>query len=79
MLIKFYSIQINKISSDMNNDLPWDDETIERLNKHQKDNRLHPYTCPNIEGNCADIDRPLIATKDGWVCKCGKYTQNWHH
>jgi hypothetical protein len=21
----------------------------------------------------------LIATKNGWVCPCGKYTQNWAH
>lgn len=21
----------------------------------------------------------LIATENGWICPCGKYTQNWHN
>jgi len=30
-----------------------------------------PYTAEN-EG-------VLIATKDGWICPCGKYKQDWFH
>lgn len=32
---------------------------------------------PNI--SYADSEGILKATKDGWVCPCGEYTQNWAH
>lgn len=56
---------------------PWSPELVEALNKHQKRNDIHPYTC----GNGSHV---LTATTDGWVCeecrKQGKeYRQDWCH
>lgn len=43
---------------------------------------IHPFTCCSHEG-CERLKQPnegaLIPTTDGWVCPCGKYTQNWCH
>lgn len=57
------------------------DKKIDELNKHQKDGRFHPYTCDRKGVNCTvnDDDGVLIATKEGWICPCGSYKQNWHH
>lgn len=56
--------------------VPWTAEQVEALNRVQGDPRLHPYTCPGDNGVlCAD--RLLLATPDGWVCNCGRYTQDW--
>lgn len=59
---------------------PWSDETVARLNEYQKTGTLsvHPYTCPGDYKVCAN-QRELIATTNGWVCACGKYTQKWAH
>lgn len=54
------------------------DERVSALNAHQCDRRFHPYTCPGDYPECAD-QRELVATRDGWVCKCGKYRQQWAH
>ena len=55
---------------------PWSEETINRLNEFQKKGTFHPYTCPGDYKVCVN-HRELIATRDGWICKCGKYTQKW--
>jgi hypothetical protein len=55
---------------------PWSDETVARLNESQKDPLRHPYTCPGDYKVCAN-QRELIATTNGWICACGKYTQKW--
>jgi hypothetical protein len=57
---------------------PWSDETVARLNAEQKDWTRHPYTCPGDYKECTG-QRELIATTNGWVCACGKYTQKWAH
>lgn len=62
----------------MRDNTPWSDATVARLNAQQKDSNFHPYTCPGNYQTCAD-QRELIATADGWVCRCGKYTQKWAH
>lgn len=42
----------------------------------------HPFTCCSHEG-CNRAEQPdegaLIPTNEGWICPCGKYTQNWCH
>ena len=57
---------------------------IQNLNLFQKSSIMHPFTCSGH--NIAECERSsgvsegvLIATADGWVCPCGKYTQNWAH
>ena len=57
---------------------PWSDETVARLNEYQKNRTFHHYTCPGDYKVCAN-QRELIATTNGWVCVCGKYTQKWAH
>jgi hypothetical protein len=57
---------------------PWSDDLVRALNERQKDYRYHPYTCPGDHKACAN-QRELIATTNGWVCACGKYTQKWAH
>ena len=51
---------------------------VAMLNLHQQDERFHPYTCPGDFDECEN-QRKLIPTNDGWVCACGKYTQDWAH
>ena len=57
---------------------PWDDETVARLKAWQEDARWHPYTCPGNRPHC-HFDRNLIPTREGWVCACGEYKQDWAH
>ena len=50
---------------------PWDQETVNGLNRWQSRGVFHPFTCEN--------GHDLVATPDGWVCwieTCG-YTQDW--
>lgn len=56
----------------------WSADLVSMLNAHQADIRVHPYTCPGDYDECKD-QRELVATADGWICKCGKYTQKWAH
>lgn len=58
-------------------------EEVERLNKEQKRNDRHPYTCDRRSKECEvnqtprEKDGVLIATENGWVCPCGKYKQDY--
>ena len=60
-------------------------EEVERLNKEQKRNDRHPYTCDRRSKECEVNQTPrdykkdgvLIATENGWVCPCGKYKQDY--
>lgn len=55
--------------------VPFTDETVRRLNEHQKRGDRHPFTCGNEhEGN-----NVLTATTRGWVCPTCDYTQEWAH
>jgi len=70
---------------------PFTDEQVKSLNEFQKKGRFHPFTCcspsnikeckrRNNEGDTwEEKEGMLIATKDGWVCPCGKYKQDWAH
>ena len=56
--------------------IPWTGEVVDMLNAQQNDNTRHPYTCPGDYSVCEN-QRELIATCNGWVCRCGRYTQDW--
>ena len=70
---------------------PFTKEQVEKLNNYQKSGRFHPFTCCSPENipECMrrnktgktyeDNDGLLLATEQGWVCPCGKYTQDWVH
>jgi hypothetical protein len=66
---------------------PFTEWQVENLNKFQELGKFHPFTCngkaveceKNLNPRDYSKDGVLIATKDGWVCPCGKYTQNWAH
>jgi hypothetical protein len=63
----------------------WSNEEVDSLNKYQNGGHFHPFTCcgPSEIKECERISGKseglLIATENGWVCPCGKYTQNWAH
>jgi hypothetical protein len=62
----------------MKSKAPWTPEEVDRLNRYQKAAEFHPFTCPGDKPGCQD-QRALIATTEGWVCKCGEYRQAWAH
>lgn len=57
---------------------PWTDKQVESLNAFQRDGRFHPFTCPGERMECLP-DRTLVATPNGFVCRCGEYVQKWAH
>ena len=58
--------------------VPWSDAQVEALNGWQAAGRFHPFTCPGDKPEC-DGRRELVATAEGWVCRCGEYRQDWAH
>jgi hypothetical protein len=63
---------------------PFSPEQVEKLNQYQKEGKFHPFTCcsqddKECERSSGRGEGLLTATVDGWVCPCGKYTQNWAH
>ena len=69
---------------------PYIEEQVKRMNEFQKSGKLHPFTCdgrPFIPDKySAHMERSRVicpnegileATKDGWVCRCGMYFQDW--
>lgn len=56
---------------------PWTEEQVVVLNRFQANGAFHPFTCPGKDSGCER--RELTATKDGWVCHCGEYKQDWAH
>lgn len=68
--------------------IPWSQEFVDELNKHQDNLYVHPYTCGNrnthdhqeyfVSNNKRDVG-VLIATVNGWVCPVCGYTQDWAH
>jgi len=62
------------------NKAPWTQEHVDNLNELQNDNMFHGYTCCGFNGCKKEINGgKLIATKEGWICPCKKYTQDWSH
>lgn len=71
---------------------PFSEEQVIKLNEYQKSEKGHPFTCcspsditdckrknDNPEDTYEEREGILIATKEGWICPCGKYKQNWAH
>ena len=54
---------------------PWTKEQVDGLNRYQKSDLFHPFTCGGEHGG----DKVLVATEQGWVCGRCAYTQNWAH
>jgi hypothetical protein len=65
----------------------WSKAEVDGLNQHQYTSMVHPYTCDRSHTECEVKQEPrdyskdgvLEATEYGWVCPCGKYTQDWYH
>jgi len=53
---------------------PWTKEQVENLNRFQKFEYTHPFTCGN--NGCGD---ELVAHEEGWKCPSCDYTQDWAH
>ena len=71
---------------------PFTKEQVEKLNEYQEQGKFHPFTCcspeeikeclragKEIDGQYIEgaSDGILIASKEGWICPCGKYKQDW--
>lgn len=58
-------------------------QDLEAINTQQRSGKVHPYTCDRRALECEVRNNPrdyskdgvLIATEKGWICPCGKYTQ----
>jgi len=67
--------------------MPFSQEQVDKLNHYQQSGKFHPYTCSRTFDECEVNQKPrdyskdgvLIATTSGWVCPCGRYTQDWAH
>lgn len=61
---------------------PFTDEQVIALQKWQDAGVIHPFTCCSHDG-CERSSREdhgvLIPTKEGWICPCGKWKQDWCH
>lgn len=62
---------------------PWSDIQIAFLETRQTSPNIHPYTCNRESPKCEkkadpNKDGVLKATKDGWICPCGEYKQDWY-
>lgn len=55
---------------------PWTAIQVDNLNRFQRFEYLHPFTCPETEDHG---DRALVATRLGWVCCHCNYQQDWAH
>lgn len=63
---------------------PFTEEQVEALNNYQQESGFHPFTClHNLHNECGrsnkDEEGVLIASKEGWICPCGKWRQDWAH
>lgn len=62
---------------------PWSDEQVAALDRWQRSECVHPFTCGDRDGHPWNEDYfdygPLIPTNAGWVCEHCDYTQDWAH
>ena len=64
---------------------PFTLEQVKYLNDYQHAWGVHPFTCMSpvditeCERRAKKSEGVLIASEKGWVCPCGKYTQDWAH
>lgn len=61
---------------------PFTDEQVEKLKEWQFNPKVHSFTCcsPGIAGcerSNGISEGDLIPRKEGWICPCGEYRQNW--
>ena len=55
---------------------PWSAAEVDALNRFQRADHVHPFTCPHHTDN---INRTLFATSAGWLCPHCAYQQDWAH
>lgn len=53
---------------------PWTPEQVDALNRFQRYDFVHPWTCPEDHGGA---DRRLFATSGGWRCPHCDYRQGY--
>lgn len=61
---------------------PWTPEQVEILNRFQKLDFVHPFTCGSgdrTDERHLDNEGVLVATVDGWICPYCTFTQAWAH
>lgn len=64
---------------------PFTLDQVKNLNEYQSLGKWHPFTCcsPDDISECqrksGASEGILLATEEGWICPCGKYTQDWAH
>ena len=60
---------------------PFTEEQVAAINNYQKNAPFHPFTCCGhaCDRSEREDEGLLIATLDGLVCPCGKWTQDWVH
>jgi hypothetical protein len=64
---------------------PFTPKQVEDLKMYHNNEMMHPFTCcgpsdiPECQRNSGKNEGVLIPTEKGWLCPCGKYTQNWAH
>lgn len=62
---------------------PFTDEQVERLTEYQNLRAMHPFTCcspydvPKCTRASGESDGVLIPRTEGFICPCGRYTQDW--
>ena len=56
---------------------PWTAAQVDALNRWQRNNLVHEFTCGNE--HCDGGDRTLVATRRGWICCHCDYRQDWAH
>jgi len=60
---------------------PFSEEQVKAL-KNWQEKGFHPFTCCSFE-DCKRSEQKnegeLIPYSEGWICPCGKYTQDWCH
>jgi len=61
---------------------PFTVEQVEKLKEWQSNGMNHPFTCCGYDG-CIRKEQKnegeLIPYSEGWICPCGRYTQDWCH
>jgi hypothetical protein len=68
---------------------PFTPEQVHALNRWQKNDRVHPFTCGNERMDAAhtkyQAEHPdqdfgqLVATAEGWLCPVCSFRQHWAH
>lgn len=73
---------------------PFTPDQVANINAFQDRGRMHPFTCMSPEeiSECLRASKIiddkiingtsegiLLATTEGFICPCGKYTQDWCH